>query len=634
MTRYERPGLAGSIRFPPPAALRPQRAWTRSIARPPPRLDPALDFLPRGVLDRATALRIMARAAAQNVGADEVAIAEGYVPAEVYYRALAARLGLPFLDGPFPVALKERGRESFRARIAPVEGIAGVSFALAPSGAGLAPLLRRGRGPEGAALTTPDILARSLLASGASVLAVTACDRLSDAEPALSARTAYGPFRPILFAAAALALAVLLLIDPAIGVLPASAWVGLLFLPSILLRLHLARPDPPVDPPRSPEDADLPRWSVIVALHREGRSVVADLLTALERLDYPRAKLELRFAVEEDDRETREALAGLRLPPHAAVILCPPGRPRTKPRALNIASAFCRGEFVTVFDAEDMPHPAQLRRAAAAFAAGSPDLACVQARLAIDNDGDGLLTRIYALDYAVLFDRTIAGLTREGWPVPLGGTSNHFRRSALDAALGWDAWNVTEDADLGLRLARMGFRVGSIASDTCEEAPRRLGPWFLQRCRWQKGWMQTALVHFRRPAAMVRAAGLRGAVVAAVLTLGASFSALFAPLTVPALFAAAAHVAGGGLPTAGQTVSFAVALFGIHSLVRPMREAAKRRGLRFSFREGLFLPVHLLLVSAAAWRALVELVFAPAHWHKTPHGTALRRRPLRDETAA
>jgi len=146
--------------------------------------------------------------------------------------------------------------------------------------------------------------------------------------------------------------------------------------------------------------------------------------------------------------------------------------------------------------------------------------------------------------------------------------------------------------------------------------------------------MQTALVHFRRPAAMVREAGLRGAASAAVLTLGASFSALFAPLTVPAFVDGAAHVADGRLPTAGQAISFAVALAGIHALVRPMREAAKRRALRFSLREGLFLPVHLLLVSAAAWRALAELVVAPAHWHKTPHGTALRRRPLRDETAA
>ncbi len=589
--------------------------------------------MPR-ILERERALRIMARAAAQKVGADEVAIAEGHVSAEAYYRALADRLGIPFLDAPFVVPAGELTHEGFRARIAPVRGREGIRFALAPSGAGLARLLRGRRPPRGAAVTTPAILAGSLLNSGASFVARSARDRLSEAAPDLSARSAVRPFMPFLFAVAALCLAGLVLVDPVIAGFPASAVVGLLFLPSILLRRRLSRPVAEDELPPQPDDADLPRWSVIVALHREGRAVAAALLEALEGLDYPRAKLELRFAVEQDDAETRDALAALRLPPHASVVVCPPGEPRTKPRALNVALAFCRGEFVSVFDAEDVPHPGQLRRAAAAFAAGPADLACVQARLVIDNDADGLLTRIFALDYAVLFDRTIAGLAKAGLPVPLGGTSNHFRRSALEKALGWDAWNVTEDADLGLRLARCGFRVGAIASDTGEEAPNRLGIWFRQRSRWHKGWMQTALVHFGRPGVMFRTVGVRGATAAAVLTLGASFSALFAPFTVPAFVSAAAHLASGGPPSAGQATCIAVAFFGAFTLVRPMQEAARRRSLRFSFREWLFLPVHLALVSAAAWRALAELVLAPSHWHKTPHGGALRRRPLRDETAA
>lgn len=600
----------------------------------PVRTDPALAFLPRGTLDRERTLRIMARAAAQNVGADEVAIMEGHVSAEVYYRALAERLGVPFLDRPFTVPVRDLTHEGFRARIAPVKGIGGIRFALAPSGAGLARLLKARRPPRGAAVTTPAILAESLLISGASFVAVSARDRLSASAPELSVRTAVPRFVPFLFAAAALLPAGLLLFDPVIGGLPASALIGLLFLPSILLRRRLSRPIPAQEPPPLLDDADLPRWSVIVALHRESRAVAAALLAALERLDYPRGKLELRFAVEHDDAETREALAALALPPHASVVVCPSGEPRTKPRALNVALAFCRGEFVSVFDAEDVPHPGQLRRAASAFAAGPPDLACVQARLVIDNDADGMLARIFALDYAVLFDRTLFGLVKAGLPVPLGGTSNHFRRSALERVLGWDAWNVTEDADLGLRLARCGFRVGALASDTGEEAPNGIGNWFRQRCRWHKGWMQTALVHCGRPRAMVRTIGLRGATTAAVLTLGTGFSALFAPLTVPAFVAAAIHLAGGNLPTVGQAISFGIALFGAHALIRPMQEAARRRSLRFSFREWLFLPVHMVLVSAAAWRALAELVLAPAHWHKTPHGTALHRRPLRDETAA
>ena len=183
------------------------------------------------------------------------------------------------------------------------------------------------------------------------------------------------------------------------------------------------------------------------------------------------------------------ALIALRLPPRYEIVIAPPGAPRTKPRACNIALEAARGELLAVYDAEDEPAPDQLRKAAAGFAA-DPSLDALQGRLKIANAGDNWLTFMFAVEYAALFELINPGLCALDLPIALGGSTNHFRTSALRRVGGWDAWNVTEDADLGLRLARFGARVGALDSDTWEEAPNELGNWFRQRVRWQKGWMR------------------------------------------------------------------------------------------------------------------------------------------------
>ena len=203
--------------------------------------------------------------------------------------------------------------------------------------------------------------------------------------------------------------------------------------------------------------------------------------------------------LESVDAETIAAAHRLDLRPPFELVIVPDRRPRSKPKALNYALAFARGDFVGVFDAEDVPAPGQLRQALAAFAAGPANLGCVQGRLTIDNADDGWLCRQFALEYLVLFDGLLPALDRMGMPLPLGGTSNHFPLRVLRAVGAWDAWNVTEDADLGLRLARAGYHAQVIASTTFEEAPQRFGNWRRQRTRWLKGWMQTYIVHSRRP---------------------------------------------------------------------------------------------------------------------------------------
>ncbi|MCX7325647.1 MAG: glycosyltransferase [Hyphomicrobiales bacterium] len=226
-----------------------------------------------------------------------------------------------------------------------------------------------------------------------------------------------------------------------------------------------------------------PRWcSVLVPLCREA-AVAPQLVEALKLLDSPLQRLEIRFIVEEDDIATREALEATGLPAHMSVLAAPDGMPRTKPLALTIGLIKARGDLIAVFGAENRPDPRQLRLAANLIMRLPPEVACLQVRLVIDNCDDRFLARLFALEYAALFDVVNAGLIRTGLLNMLGGTSNPFRTAALHEIGGWDAWNVTKDADLAFRLARHGYGILDLPSDTLEEAPPDLPIWFRQRLR-------------------------------------------------------------------------------------------------------------------------------------------------------
>ncbi len=628
MRRLDTAGPARRMRIPPPPPIMP--TYRRPELRrglphlSPPLVDPALAFVPSRLMSRLEKRRAGLCARAAGVASDEAALAEGFISQRAYYRALADHLGLPFLDESFEVAETALTLQGLRARIAPVSGGGRIRFALAPSGAALQALLAGGRKLAGAAITTPANLDASVRRAGGALIAQIASDRLPRRAPGLSARTSGGRVTALILAVACVVIAGLLTggFDAAGS---AHSFMALVFVPGILLRLFafMQGDIAPVAPAVAVRD--LPRWSIIVAMYRE-ELVVERLVEVLGALDYPAAKLDVKLVVEVDDAATQGVLARMTLPPNFEVVVCPDGFPRTKPRALNAALALCRGEFVTVYDAEDEPEADQLRIAAAAFAAGPSDLACVQARLAIDNGEDNRLARLFALEYAALFDRCVPGYARLGLPVPLGGTSNHFRRRHLEKALGWDAWNVAEDADLGLRLARLGLRVGTVDSDTWEEAPNTVFAWLRQRSRWMKGWMQTGIVHLRAPRALVRRVGALHAGVIAVHTLGAVIAALFAPLMMFTLLRAAAVAVTGGTIGGGLApLPCAVMLAGFVALTLPMAVAARRRGLGFGAGDLAALPVYLLLISAASWIALFELVRAPSSWAKTEHGTARRR---------
>ncbi len=373
-------------------------------------------------------------------------------------------------------------------------------------------------------------------------------------------------------------------------------------------------------------DRDLPVYSVLVPLYDEV-DVLPNLVQALAALDYPATRLEVLLLFEEEDRKTRHAASELELPGNFRIVVVPRGTPRTKPRALNYALGLVRGSYVVVYDAEDRPEPSQLRDALERFRDGNPDLACVQARLNTYNPQASFYTRQFTLEYSVLFDGILPALERMRLPLPLGGTSNHFPVALLRRVGGWDPFNVTEDADLGIRLARLGYRTGTLRSTTWEEAPVRWRNWRGQRTRWLKGWTQTYLVHMRRPFRTARELGLRGflglqmlmgAILVAVLAHPLIYILLIAALIAPDNEAVQVETTlqrGLWWLAIGNTaVGFGLAI-GVAIVAAIKRGRANLAGWAF------LMPLYWLLIAFAGYAALIQLVSRPFYWQKTSHGS-------------
>lgn len=392
-----------------------------------------------------------------------------------------------------------------------------------------------------------------------------------------------------------------------------STLIGLMFLALIALRLA-ASFSPPLWAPRPPlPDDELPRASIIIALYKEAR-VFRNLLASLKAIDYPVDRLEIKFAIEAGDTETLGVARACMLDHRFEIIVVPPGTPQTKPRALNYALRFCTGSMITIHDAEDRPHPAQLRVAAETLVAGGPQLGCVQAPLNWYNRADNWLTRQFALEYAAHFHALLPLYARLGWALPLGGTSNHFNATALRRAGGWDAYNVTEDADLGFRLHRLGYRCDVISPPTLEEAPLRVWPWVCQRTRWLKGYAQTLAVHSRS----LDAVSPRGSKPALLLTIGAALLSALAhfPLVVLCVVCMASGEFEGPMRFA---VPAGLSL-GYGSAALCAATGMRRAQLTVRFIDLATMPFYWPLQTVAVMRALWQLVTAPYYWDKTEHG--------------
>ncbi|MBK4217070.1 glycosyltransferase [Paracoccus caeni] len=369
----------------------------------------------------------------------------------------------------------------------------------------------------------------------------------------------------------------------------------------------------------------LPLISVMVPLFKES-DVAGKLVARLARLDYPRELTDILLVIEASDQVTRKALDGATLPGWIRVVQVPDGPVQTKPRALNYALNFCRGEIIGIWDAEDRPDPDQLHKVARRFHFAPPDVACLQGALDYYNPRTNWLARCFTIEYATWFRVLLPGVARLGLVVPLGGTTLFFRRQPLEDVGAWDAWNVTEDADLGVRLARRGWRTEIIDTTTDEEANCRALPWVKQRSRWLKGYAMTWGVHMRKPVVLWRELGAWRFIGFQIQFFGALSQYLLAPvlwsfwllsLGLPHPLRAPLQDVLGGYATVllfgtfiiSELISIAVGMWAVRGK-KHRHLLAWVPGMHFYFPLGCL----------AGWKAIYEVVVKPFYWDKTAHG--------------
>ena len=365
----------------------------------------------------------------------------------------------------------------------------------------------------------------------------------------------------------------------------------------------------------------LPKVSILIPLYKE-KDIASQLIVRLERLDYPRSHLEILLVLESHDCQTKACLAALKLPSWIRVIEAAPGQIKTKPRALNYALPFCMGDIIGVLDAEDAPEPSQLRSVVTKFSKVDAKTVCLQGRLDYYNPRSNWLARCFTMEYASWFRVLLPALAQLGFAIPLGGTTLYFRRSALVELGGWDAHNVTEDADLGIRLARTGYCCAMLDTTTFEEANNKPLLWIKQRSRWIKGYMMTYAVHMRAPKRLLRDLGLRQFFGFQLVFLPAILMFLLAPVVwsfwlIP-LGIVPAENFGVPRPILTGLIYLYCAAFTLDMLVSAVGlfKAGHRKILPWIPSQYFYFP----LATFAAIKALVEVVITPYYWDKTSHG--------------
>ena len=564
-------------------------------------------------------------------------LASGQVREDAYYGALAKVLGLPFHAEIDPAQVVDLpGADSqlilpMVLRLSPP--YRPLLTLIVPDATSIAERRRQVEGSAGLrsslGVTTPSALRKAVWRAGSTRRVDAAADRLFDTDPNLSARSVLtggqGFLAGFLVTAFLCCAALFPMATMHVShIMLSSAFCILIALRTLAMKRAVA---PRILAPLA-EDRNLPVYTVLVALYDE-KDVVEQLVASLKRIDWPHSRLDIKLICEADDRQTIDALQAQDLPSHFEIVEVPDRAPRTKPKALNYGLAGARGEFVVIYDAEDRPHPQQLLEAYRHFRDAPEDVACLQAPLIISNAPDSWLSALFAMEYSGLFRRLLPFLGTRRQPMPLGGTSNHFRTDVLHAVGAWDPYNVTEDADLGLRLYRLGYRAETLTRYTVEDAPTERSVWLGQRTRWFKGWMQTWLVVMREPVKLTRELGFRGTLMFHVLVTGMLVSALGHPFILLFIGMTMWNLTFAPHATPFDLGMFVIDWFNVFAAYaiflqlgwRAMGENERGRiGMKWRY-----VPAYWMLMSLAAWRAAIELRRNPYFWNKTPHKPSARR---------
>jgi cellulose synthase/poly-beta-1,6-N-acetylglucosamine synthase-like glycosyltransferase len=602
-----------------------------------------IEALLRLGIGKPTIARAVIAARHNGTSVERELLANGWVDAESYYAGLARALRLPFLPQLDPALIHDdRGLDTQLAdtRSVRLNYADRAMIAIVPEAGRLLALAQQIEARPGlaerAVVTTPAALRAAVWRVGANRRVKESIGTLFEDKGRFSARIVLSGKQGFIAGAAVCAFAFAAASDlPLVAILHLA--VSLIYMAAILLRAYALNHRR--SPPPTPQPTErLPVYSVLVALYKEAE-VAGQLVGALKQLNWPAAKLDIKLICEADDRATIAALQAQDLGPQFEIVEVPVAHPRTKPKALNYALTAARGEYLVIYDAEDRPHPDQLRAAYATFVASPGDVACLQAPLIISNGAASWISAAFALEYAALFRLLLPMLAKRRLPMPLGGTSNHLRVADLKACGGWDPYNVTEDADLGLRLYRLGYRCGVIDCPTYEDAPTALDIWFNQRTRWFKGWLQTWLVMMRSPGKLLAEMGIAPFLIFQLLVGGMLVGSLAHPWMIMLLLTTATYMMlGFPPPGTGEATLFLIdtanmlGSYGIFLLLgrRAMLRDEKRQiGWRW-----MAVPLYWLMIACAAWRAVFQLHFKPFFWDKTPHVPVLHAQTLRPARAS
>lgn len=577
-------------------------------------------------------LEILSQRASENGTSIEAELlSDGRIRHDAYYGALARVLDLPFLAQIDPATVTDRpgiDTQILQPRMircylpdsAPAIAIVPSAREIASGDASICclPKLR-----QRVVVTTPSAMRQAVWQAGSGRRVEQAAHALFDTMPEMSARVVFWGSQGLLAGCALTLFFTCLLFAPAATLLGLHIVLTLCYFIAIWLRgLAGLVGSRTIQAKPLRQGSRLPVYTVMVALYQE-KDVAAQLIDRLNRLNWPRSRLDIKLLCEANDRETIEALKAQDLRPEYEIVLVPDMMPRTKPKALNYGLAGARGEYLAIYDAEDRPHADQLREAYQHFQTAPDNVACLQAPLVVSNARESWLSALFALEYSGRFRRLMPLLSDLRMPMPLGGTSNHFRTDILRAVGAWDPYNVTEDADLGLRLFRLGYVAEMIARPTLEDAPTEKRVWIGQRGRWLKGWMQTWLVLMRDPRRLTAELGAFGSLVFHVMITGMLLSALGHPLIIGFFAVSSWHMVHSESVTTLEQMLLVMDTINIFAsyllFIRVGQKAMSRDERKRLGTKWRYVPFYWLMISFVAWKALVELKTNPFFWKKTPH---------------
>jgi glycosyltransferase XagB len=575
-----------------------------------------------------------------HVSLGDAILSRNWAEPAVYYQAVAFHYQLPFVDlirdAPDPALLVAHEADTYARKLTmPWQRHAGrIVIATANPGPDVTLFARErwGADIEFVVASKFDIV-WAVQTAFADALSHRAVYQLAERNPELSAQRVFTPAQVIFVYALLTVLMLGLALAPiatlvALNVVMSLFYLGNFLFKGILVSIGGARSadrdESIAIAARMLRDDDLPVFTVLVPMFREPKMLPV-LARSLRQLDYPLGKLDIKLVLEANDHETIDVASKLGLEGVFEVIRVPPSHPQTKPKACNFALQFARGEFLVIYDAEDQPEPDQLRKVVAAFRQSLPNTACLQCRLSYFNASENWLTRMFTLDYALWFDQMLPGLERLNVPIPLGGTSNHFKIDVLRELHAWDPFNVTEDADLGIRLTQEGYRVGVVDSTTFEEASCHTGNWIRQRSRWMKGYMQTFLVHTRRPLHLIRTIGPLGFLGFVFFIGGTVLAGLLNPVFW-LLYVVWLIVATSGFDPLFPQLLLFLSLFnllaGNGAFIFLHMLAPIRRGWLNLIPYSLTALGYWVMISIAAYKGLWQLLRNPFYWEKTQHGVS------------